>query len=422
MSIQEVMIKEGIKLHKIETNKFKTNLIAVFLTTPLTRENVTKDALITAILRRGSKNLPSQNEISKKLEEMYGGEFDCGIEKTGDNHVIKFYLETLNDEFLPEKEELLKKSMNILFDIIFNPYVENEGFKEEYFQGEKENLKQLIEGKIDNKATYALDKCIEHMYQNEAYGLYKYGYVEDLEKMSAKDLYQYYQDLISKCKIDIFISGQIGNEVEEITRENEMIKQLKQRNPEYIQDSRKEKKEKDKIDEIKESMKIAQGKLVIGLDILNYDNQAKYVALMYNAILGGTANSKLFQNVREKASLAYTAASSYVRQKNNIFIRCGIEIPNYQKAVDIIKKQLEDMKKGDFTQEELENTRTYILSTIKGIEEEQDTEITYYLGQELSGYKMSIEEYENKIKEVTKEKIIEIAKQIKINTIYFLKD
>lgn len=416
------MIKEGIKLHKIETNKFKTNLIAVFLTTPLTRENVTKDALITAILRRGSKNLPSQNEISKKLEEMYGGEFDCGIEKTGDNHVIKFYLETLNDEFLPEKEELLKKSMNILFDIIFNPYVENEGFKEEYFQGEKENLKQLIEGKIDNKATYALDKCIEHMYQNEAYGLYKYGYVEDLEKMSAKDLYQYYQDLISKCKIDIFISGQIGNEVEEITRENEMIKQLKQRNPEYIQDSRKEKKEKDKIDEIKESMKIAQGKLVIGLDILNYDNQAKYVALMYNAILGGTANSKLFQNVREKASLAYTAASSYVRQKNNIFIRCGIEIPNYQKAVDIIKKQLEDMKKGDFTQEELENTRTYILSTIKGIEEEQDTEITYYLGQELSGYKMSIEEYENKIKEVTKEKIIEIAKQIKINTIYFLKD
>ncbi|MFR5684389.1 MAG: EF-P 5-aminopentanol modification-associated protein YfmF [Clostridia bacterium] len=422
MSIQEVMIKEGIKLHKIETNKFKTNLIAVFLTTPLTRENVTKDALITAILRRGSKNLPSQNEISKKLEEMYGGEFDCGIEKTGDNHVIKFYLETLNDEFLPEKEELLKKSMNILFDIIFNPYVENEGFKEEYFQGEKENLKQLIEGKIDNKATYALDKCIEHMYQNEAYGLYKYGYVEDLEKMSAKDLYQYYQDLISKCKIDIFISGQIGNEVEEITRGNEMIKQLKQRNPEYIQDSRKEKKEKDKIDEIKESMKIAQGKLVIGLDILNYDNQAKYVALMYNAILGGTANSKLFQNVREKASLAYTAASSYVRQKNNIFIRCGIEIPNYQKAVDIIKKQLEDMKKGDFTQEELENTRTYILSTIKGIEEEQDTEITYYLGQELSGYKMSIEEYENKIKEVTKEKIIEIAKQIKINTIYFLKD
>ncbi len=422
MSIQEVMIKEGIKLHKIETNKFKTNLIAVFLTTPLTRENVTKDALITAILRRGSKNLPSQNEISKKLEEMYGGEFDCGIEKTGDNHVIKFYLETLNDEFLPEKEELLKKSMNILFDIIFNPYVENEGFKEEYFQGEKENLKQLIEGKIDNKATYALDKCIEHMYQNEAYGLYKYGYVEDLEKMSAKDLYQYYQGLISKCKIDIFISGQIGNEVEEITRENEMIKQLKQRNPEYIQDSRKKKKEKDKIDEIKESMKIAQGKLVIGLDILNYDNQAKYVALMYNAILGGTANSKLFQNVREKASLAYTAASSYVRQKNNIFIRCGIEIPNYQKAVDIIKKQLEDMKKGDFTQEELENTRTYILSTIKGIEEEQDTEITYYLGQELSGYKMSIEEYENKIKEVTKEKIIEIAKQIKINTIYFLKD
>ena len=181
---------EGIKIHKIETNQFKTNLYAVFLATPLKRENVTKDALIAAVLRRGTKNIISQDKISKELEEMYGASFDCGIEKTGDNHIIKFYLEALNEEFLPEKEELTQKCINILLDIVTNPFVENNGFKQEYVDGEKENLKQIINGKIDNKARYSLDRCIEEIFKGEPYGLYKYGYVEDLEKITPQNLYE----------------------------------------------------------------------------------------------------------------------------------------------------------------------------------------------------------------------------------------
>ena len=119
MNYSKTEIKKGITIHNIKTNKFKTNLFAVFLATPLSRENVTKNALITAILRRGTQNIKSQDLISKKLEEMYGASFDCGIEKTGDNHIMKFYLEAINESFLPEKEELTKKCIEILFDIIF---------------------------------------------------------------------------------------------------------------------------------------------------------------------------------------------------------------------------------------------------------------------------------------------------------------
>ena len=108
MNYSKTEIKKGITIHNIKTNKFKTNLFAVFLATPLSRENVTKNALITAILRRGTQNIKSQDLISKKLEEMYGASFDCGIEKTGDNHIMKFYLEAINESFLPEKEELTK--------------------------------------------------------------------------------------------------------------------------------------------------------------------------------------------------------------------------------------------------------------------------------------------------------------------------
>ena len=228
MSYNKQEIKKGVTIHNITTNKFKTNLYAVFLALPLERENVTKNALITAILRRGTQNIQSQNLISQKLEEMYGASFDCGIEKTGDNHIMKFYLEAINEEFIPEKEELTKKCIDILFDIIFNPLVENNGFKREYVESEKNNLKQIIESKIDNKRVYAFERCIEEMFKDEPYGLYKYGYVEDLEKITPQNLYEYYKKLISECKIDIFVSGTIDNKkVNELIENNEEIRELK---------------------------------------------------------------------------------------------------------------------------------------------------------------------------------------------------
>lgn len=417
--IKTTTLKEGIKFHEIQTNKFKTNLLAVFLSLPLTRDTVTKNALITAVLRRGTQTMPNQEIISRKLEEMYGSSFDCGIEKTGDTHTIKFYLEAINDEFLIEKENLLEESFKILFDIIFNPLVENGKLKEEYVNGEKENLKQIIEGKIDNKGAYALERCVEEMYKNKAYGLYKYGYIEDLEKITAEDLYNYYKEMISKCKIDIFVSGNLPQNTIEMVEKNENIQKLNDRKIE-LKDEEKDKTQKEKV--ITESMEITQGKLVIGMDVNSNIENLSYITMCYNTILGGGANSKMFQNVREKASLAYTAGSNYLKRKQNIFIRAGIEIENYDKAVQIIKEQLNDMKNGKFTQTDIENAKNLIIATIENIEEEQDTEISYYFGQELSNSQVSVQEYIEKIKSVTKEQIVEVANNTSINTIYFLKD
>ena len=422
MQYQEKEIKKGIEFHELSTNKFKTNLVAVFLTTELTRENVTKNALISTILRRGSKNMPSQEEISKQMEEMYGASFDCGLDKIGDNQVLKFYMETINDDFIPQhKENMLKTSVEKILEIVFNPYIENGEFKKEYVEQEKNTIKQRIEGKIDNKARYALDRCIEEMYKNEPYGLYKFGYVEDLDAIDGKKLYEYYQELIKNCKIDILVSGILPDNIEEIIKENENIKNLQEREPKYVMPKLTTKnREKEKV--VTESMDVTQGKLVLGLDLKLEDEKQKYDALLYNSILGGTANSKMFQNVREKAHLAYVASSSYIRQKNNIFINCGIEISNYEKALEIIKKQIDDMKKGDFTEEDIENAKKGIISTIDLIDDEQDTGITYYFGQELSNNKISPEEYKEIVQKVQKDDIIKIANSVSINTIYFLKD
>lgn len=420
-NIKNIEIKKGINLHIIKTNKFKTNLLAVFLSTPLSKENVTKNALIPAVLRRGSNSKPSQDEISIALEEMYGASFDCGIDKIGDDQVLKFYLETINNEFLPENEDTLNDAINILLEVIFNPLAKNDEFNKEYVQSEIKNLKQVIEGRKDSKATYAYERCIEEMYKNMPYSLYKYGNLEDLENINAKNLYEQYKNIINNCKIDIFVSGDIKDDIKEKVINNENIQNLKQRQAVYVinnKDSRK--KEEKQEQEVTESMDINQGKLVIGLDIIQENDLDKYTALVYNAILGGIPTSKMFQNVREKNSLAYTAASTFVRQKANVYIKCGIDIENYEKAIEIIKEQLEDMKKGQFTDKNIEEAKTNIISTINFIPEEQDTELMYYFSQELSGYEMGYEEYIKKINNITREDIIELANRMQINTIYFL--
>lgn len=423
-SIEE--IKQGIKLHCIDTNKFKTNLMAVFITLPLNIEKITFDTVIPAVLKRGTKKLKTQEEISKKLENMYGASFDCGIEKIGDNHVIKFYLESLNDNFVPEdsKQNVSRESIDLLLDIILDPLTENNKFKDEYVEAEKNNIKLLIESKIDNKDQYALNRCIEEMYKDKPYGLYKFGYTEDLDKINSQNLYDYYNELINASKIDIFVSGELKKEeIVDIVKNNENIKKLKEREANYIVNNEQtEDKEDVQEKEVEDKMDVAQGKLVIGLDVELTDYNSKFPVSLYNVILGESATSKLFQNVREKASLAYSARSNYVRQKNNIYIRCGIEIENYDKALEIIKEQLEDMKNGEFTEEDLVNSKKYMISGIQAAQDEQDSEITYYIGQELSGMLTTFEEYETKINEVKLEDVKNAGSKVKINTIYFLRN
>ena len=417
MNLETTDIKEGIRLHKIKTNKYKTNLMSVFLTSKLSRDDITKKALILTVLRRGTNNLKTQEEISKKLEELYGASFDCGIDKLGDKHVLKFYVESLNEQYLYQKEDILSQSLNILFDIVFNPLLENGAFKQEYIDEEKQNLRIIIEGQKDNKAAYATQRCIEEMYKEKPYGLYKYGYVEDLEKIDSKNLYEAYLDLIKTCKIDIFVSGDFDEKtLEEKVKSNQQISKLEPRKVEYL-DEESESSNTQEENIVRENMQISQGKLNIGLDVLS-DN--KSAVSVYNAILGGGANSKLFQNVREKASLAYSAGSIYIKPKSKIIIKTGIEHKNYDKALQIIKEQIDDMKNGKFSDEDIQHAKELIIASFKAMQDEQDSEISFYFGREIQKESKDIDKQIKEVSEVTKQNIVDVANKIKINTIFFL--
>ena len=438
-----------IKIKRFENNKFKTNEIAVFVTIKQTKENATKNALIPAVLRRGSANFQNQLEISKKLENMYGASFNCGVDKSGDYIILKFFIETINNEYSDSKENLAQEAFNLLTDIVFNPLVENDGFNINYVKQEKDNLAKIINSKKDDKANYAYQRCVEEMFKNNPYGIYKYGSLQDLEKINEKNLYEYYLNIIQNSPIFIYINGKNANSinVDENINNNFKIAFNNNSNEYNENDDLQEKNENAEIEDnknteikdnknieivdnkntklealqpiniVKEKLDVTQGKLIIGL---NAPSENKYAVTMYNTILGGGANSKLFQNVREKESLAYYASSRYIRRKNAIIIRTGIELANYDKAVKVIKEQLEEMKKGNISDYELSSAKTLILASLKLIPESQEDIMAFDFDQDVFNENLTFEQYYKKIENITLNEIIDVANQVRINTIYYL--
>jgi predicted Zn-dependent peptidase len=210
MNKNTVELKQGSKAHFINTDKHKTDLSCVILTVPLKREIVTKNALIPFLLRRGTEKLPSQYEINKEMENMYGASFNCGIDKTGDNIILKFYIESIRNEFALNGENILEMNISNVLDIVFNPLKVNGKLNAEFLEIEKENLRKVISSKIDDKDAYAYERCISEMYKGEGFGLFKFGYAEDIDEITIDSITEYYNWLIDNAKIDIFISGKIN--------------------------------------------------------------------------------------------------------------------------------------------------------------------------------------------------------------------
>lgn len=397
-----------MKIRKIETKKFKTNVYALYLTIPLTKENITYNALIPTVLKRGCEKYNNQLEISKKLEEMYDATFGIGIAKVGNNEVLKFYIESLNNNYLPNNEDLSKTSIEMLINIVMKPYLINGKFDEDYVSQEKENLKKVIESRKDNKDTYATNRLLEEMFKEEPYGLYKFGNIEEIDNITSEKLYEKYKELIKNAEKHLYIVGDVENlNIQEYHIDEEEIKITKEF---QIKEQLEEKM-------VKEQMDITQGKLVIGL---NTPNENREIIALYNTILGKGANSKLFLNVREKEGLAYSAGSTYLKRNNAIIISTGIEVSKYNKAVEVIKKQLKDMQEGNITEKEIKDAKQFINAGLNLINESSENMIEYTFDKELYNEEIDIEKYRKSIEKITKEDIVEIAKKINIDTIYFL--
>ncbi|WP_168198258.1 EF-P 5-aminopentanol modification-associated protein YfmF [Crassaminicella thermophila] len=416
--LKTIKIGKKIKLHMIKTDKFKTNLVSVYFQRPLVKEEVTKNALLSMVLPRGTKSYISSKEISKALEGLYGAFIGCDVAKKGERNIIQFRMQLVNDKYVEDKEVFIK-GMQILNEFIHDPYLVDGCFKKDYVDQEKENLIKKIEGRKNDKMKYSYERCIEEMCKNENYSLYEYGSIEDLKNISNESLYEHYKKIIHSTPIDICVVGDFDEkEMESLIAKKLNFKQ------EGVISVEREKIEciPDDVKIIEDEMDINQGKLNLGYRTnIPFESELYYPLLVYSNIFGGGPNSKLFKNVREKESLCYYIFSRVEKFKSLMLIGSGIEFNNYDKTVSLIKQQMEEMNSGNFSNEDIESAKNSIITSIRSMTDSPYMLADFYFSQAISNNEDTLDEMIKKIRTVDKEQIITAGKSIKLDTIYFLK-
>ena len=416
-NLKTLEIGKNVKLTLIPESKFKTNLISVYIQRKLDRNEVTKNALLPGILKSGCNKYKTLGQLTDREEELYGSYLHAGASKRGESQVLGFSILSVNEKYLDEK--ILGQCIEFLNEIINNPLVIDGGFNEEYLNIEKEILKDSIMSIINDKGNYAMKRTNEIMFEGEPYSINGKGYIEDLDNIDRVGLYEHYKEVLKTSPIEIMIEGEF-----EETEVVELIKEKFQFDRGNIIDIPKEEyyKEVDKVKEVKETMDIAQGKLVMGYRCnVDYLDEEKYYSLLLGSrILGGGADSKLFINVREKESLCYTIYSTIQKSKSTMMVCSGIEAQNYEKTVNLVKEQVQKLKDGDITESEISNAKIAFINSLNSLNDEIGRISDFYFSQSISKNKSDLDQIKNMINKSTKEDIVDAVKDIQLDTIYFL--
>lgn len=417
---EKMNIGQGIDLYVLPTDKFKTVSISYCFHRDLD-EYYTYNALVPAVIRRGCEGYETIQDIESYLERQYGAIFDVGIQKKGERHILRFSMDIVNDNYIPNGDTaVVAQAFYFLNRIITKPVVEGRGFKAEYVEQEKENLRNRIEGLINDKMAYSIERCIQLMCEGEKYSRYVYGSVDDIAAIDNVNLYDVYRDILATSPLDIFVIGDVDSLKLKTILENSLdvkrgaIKTI----PETVI-----KKVGIKPREYVERMNITQGKLNMGFrtNIL-YTEDDYYPLMVCSSVLGGGPHSKLFINVREKSSLAYYAFSQLEKFKGLMLVGAGIDFDNYDQTIKIINKQLEDISEGIISDKELDASKKSIITALKGIKDQPGQIIDYYLGNVISGSRKTIDEVIESVNVVEREDVARVCNKIKLDTIYFLRN
>nr|WP_209879614.1 pitrilysin family protein [Paenibacillus silagei] len=408
-----------MRIHVLPTKAFKTFAISLYAGVPLEESTVTSTALVPFVLRRGTASYPETTQFRERLEELYGAGFGFDIYKRGDYQIVQFRMDTINDSFVQSKESLLGESFAFLGEVLTRPLLENGSFRASYVATERETIRKKLESIVNDKIRYAAERCIEEMCRNEPYRLHPLGQRADLDAITPETLYQSYTSWLNGATLDLYVVGDTTpEEVEKLVtahfgraHHSEAGGYTSDFTPVSVTEVRT----------VEEKLDVNQGKLNMGLRTsITYKDDRYASALMYNGILGGYPHSKLFVNVREKESLAYYASSRYDGHKGIGTIQSGIETQNYGKAVDIIRKQLDELKAGNITDLELSQTKAMIRNLLSEIQDSAFEMISFDFNRQLSGKDRSAQELMDQVDGMGTAEVKAAADTFELDTIYFL--
>ena len=409
-------IKKGVNLYMINDSKFKTFSVSCLIHRPLSKEEVTLNTLLASTVRMQSGNYPTFAEISRELESLYGATLSSRASKYGERQLIKIGINSVSEKALGKKGNF-ENAMNLLCDIVLNSG-QNGAFSEEIVAVERKNIKDAILAQKNDKRSYSVLRLQEEMCRDEAYGINPMGYINDLERISAKELYSHYKKVIDESRIDIIFAGNF-NEDDAVKAAEHFARALNPRDG--VEVSEEIVKASGEVKSVTDKMDVTQGKLCMGFRCGENTSTQNYPAtIVYNSIFGGSAVSKLFNNVREKLSLCYYVGSSIDRLKEIMIVRSGVEFDNFGKAYDEIMAQQELMVTGDFTDEEIEFAKKQLTTAYESNLDSVGAMAEYYTMQILLGTDVSIEEMVKRIENVKKEEIVQAAKTMVLDTVYYI--
>ncbi|WP_034550837.1 EF-P 5-aminopentanol modification-associated protein YfmF [Carnobacterium funditum] len=417
MSIQ---LTEGVNLHIIPTEKYKTVRIIIKFRTPLDKENITKRALLSSIIETNSEKYPTQTTLRSELSNLFGAGFGSSVTKKGTVHVLTLSLNVVNEKYLTMGDSILTQSLEFLKEIIFHPNVFEGHFDKDTFIREKENLVDYYDSIADDKQTYANLELQKLFFDEESQKIPSIGTMEDLAEITETSLYDYYKEMIQQDQVDMYVLGDVD--------ENQIINQLKgfpfeprkskQQELFYVQADFEEVNTKIEYQEIKQ----AKFNLGYTTDIF-YLQDNYYAGQLFNGLFGGFPHSKLFVNVREKESLAYYASSSLDTFRGMMIVQTGIDSKKMGQVKEIVTLQLKEMQTGNFTKEDIHQTKQMLKNQLLQSEDNSSAVIERTYSNQLAKNEIiSIKKWMANIEAVTKEEIIEIANQVKLKATFFLSE
>ena len=408
-------IMENVYLTYLPATKFKTGCLSAQLVT-LRRETAAWNALLPPVLSRGTVRYPDMESLSAAMDRLYGMNLSTTIRKRGERQCVGFVTTVIDDRYAPGGEPLLEPAAQLLGELFLDPVTRGGRFLPEYVESEKTNLIDSIRSIRNDKRDWADRRLLEEMCAAEPYGVSRWGDEQSAAKINNQKLYQYSQRLLAESRLELFYCGSAERRrVEDALLE--AFAALPRGVPaELSAPERPAAPSEPRF--VTETMDVTQGKLAMGFRCVTDDVPAMILA---NLLFGGTSNSKLFMNVREKLSLCYYASSLYARSKGILTVSSGIETKDYDRALAEILHQLEAVQRGEWEDWELAAARSAMRASLQSLGDSQGAMENYYLGQAATGQDESPEELLVLLSEVTPERIRAAAQSVKLDTVYFLK-
>jgi len=415
-------IMPWVALTCVQTDKFKTNCLSINLLTQLRRETASLNALVPRVLRRGSKSYPDMETVAKHLGGLYGASLEPYVRKKGEIQTVGFGANFIDDKYAPGGEKLLEQIVEMIGEILLSPVTNGGLLSEEYVNSERDKLVEELDAQINEKRSYSMQRLFELMCFSEDYAVGRNGSSETAESIDSRSLTQRYNELLEQSPIEIFYCG--SSDFERVGKALSKVLDALPRGEMALDlgtDIRLNSVE-DKPRYYSEEMDVTQGKLAMGFRLGQCMEEPNPAAIrVMNSVFGGSVTSKLFMNVREKLSLAYYASSMVDVNKGIMAVSSGIEFENFDKAREEIFLQLDAVRNGDVTDDELTWSSRYLASVYRSFMDEPNMLEDFYLSQNISGESYGPEEFADMCERVTKDEVISIANGIECDAVYFLK-